>query len=212
MNKKRRTVQSKQSKRLVNEARAWQNGGDIELHLYGRALRRAAKTIIANLDLKPNPVSVWDAAPIILLYRHAMELHLKELVGEGSGLLQNPVDPLTLYKTHSLRWLAQIVCQIIKAVGWEARFICEGVADGVAFSALIGELEAADPVASAVMSIERRRDGSMPPFLQPANVVLLSRRLDAVLDLLDATTDALAAVEATGPSEKSGFGFPSIIQ
>ena len=44
----------------------------------------------------------------------------------------------------------------------------EGVADGVAFSALIGELEAADPVASAVMSIERRRDGSVPPFLQPA--------------------------------------------
>ena len=120
MNKKRRAVQSKQSKRLVNEARAWQNGGDIELHLYGRALRRAAKTIIANLDLKPNPVSGWDAAPIILLYRHAMELHLKELVGEGSGLLQNPVDPLTLYKTYSLRWLAQIVCQIIKAVGWEA--------------------------------------------------------------------------------------------
>jgi hypothetical protein len=99
--------------------------GDIELHLYARSLRRAVRTLIGRLDLKPDPATAWDAAPVILLYRHAIELHMKELVGEGGGLLQNPVDPLTLYKTHSLRWLAQIVCQIIKAAGWEAKFTCE---------------------------------------------------------------------------------------
>lgn len=212
MTKKRRVVQSIRSKGVLPQERYWHNGGDIELHLYARALRRAARTLIAGLDLKPNPVSGWDAAPIILLYRQAMELQLKELVGEGSSLLQNPVDPLTLYKTHSLRWLAQIVCQIIKAAGWEAKFTCEGVADLAAFSALIGELEAADPVVSAVMSIDRKRDGSVPPLQQPENVVLLSKRLDAVLDLLDATTDALAADQTIEPSEADGFGFPSIIQ
>ena len=211
MKKKRSAVQSIQSKRVASQERSWHNGGDIELHLYARSLRRAVKTLIVNLDLRPNPVSGWDAAPIILLYRQALELQLKELVGEGSSLLQNPVDPLTLYKTHSLRWLAQIGCQIIKTAGWEAKFTCEGVADLAAFSALIGELEATDPVVSAVMSIDRRRDGSVPPLLQPQNVVSLSKRLDSVLDLLDATTDALAA-EVTEASEAGEFGFPSIIQ
>jgi hypothetical protein len=194
---------------VAPEERTWHNGGDIELHLYGRSLRRAVKTLIFNLDLKPNPVSGWDTAPIILLYRQAMELQLKELVGEGSTLVQNPVDPLTLYKTHSLRWLAQIVCQIIKAAGCDAKFTCEGVADLAGFSALVGELEAADPVVNAVMSIDRRRDGSVPPFLQPPHVVAMSKKLDAVLDLLEATTDALAALEVT---EEGGFGFPSLIQ
>jgi hypothetical protein len=212
MKKKRSVVQSIRSKRVAPEGQCWHNGGDVELHLYARALRRAVKTLIVNLDLKPNPVSGWDAAPIILLYRQATELQLKELVGEGSSLLQNPTDPLTLYKTHSLRWLAQIVCQIIKAAGWDAKFTCEGVADLAAFSDLIGELEAADPVVNAVMSIDRRRDGSVPPFLLPPNVVQFSTRMDAVLDLLEATTDALAALEAAEASEAGGFGSPSVIQ
>jgi hypothetical protein len=38
--------------------------------------------------------------------------------------LPTPTDPLTLAKTRSLRWLAQIVGQIIKAVGWENEFKC----------------------------------------------------------------------------------------
>jgi hypothetical protein len=46
---------------------------------------------------------------------------------------------------------------------------------------------------NAVMSINRRRDGSVPPFLQPPKVVRLAQRLDTVLDLLEATTGALTA-------------------
>jgi hypothetical protein len=194
MKKKRSVVQSIRSNRLAPRERSWHNGGDIELHLYGRSLRRAAKTLIASLETTPGSVIGWDAAPVILLYRQNMELHLKELVGEGSSLLPNPIDPLTLYKTHSLRWLAQIASQIIKAACWEGKFKCEGVADLAAFSTLVEEIETADPIVSAVMSIDRNRDGSVPAFLTPANVVRLSRILDALLDLLGATTDALAAL------------------
>jgi len=209
---KRSVVQFIRSKRRADHERSWHNGGDIELHLYGRSVRRAVRTLISKLDLTPNPVTAWDAAPVILLYRNALELQLKELVAAGSNLLQNPVDPLTLYKTHSLRWLAQIVCQIIKAAGWDAKFTCAVVADLATFSALVGELEAADPVVSAVMSIDRRRDGSVPPFLEPLKVVGLSRKLDAVLDLLDTTTDALAALDGHGASESGTPGFPWVIQ
>lgn len=64
MKKKRSVVQSIRSKRVATQERSWNNGGDIEVTLYARALRRAVKTLIVNLDLKPNPVSGWDAAPV----------------------------------------------------------------------------------------------------------------------------------------------------
>jgi hypothetical protein len=54
--------------------------------------------------------------------------------------------------------------------------------------------------------------GSVPQFLLPPNFVLLSKRLDAVLDLLVATTDAPAALEVGEASEADRFCFPSIIQ
>jgi hypothetical protein len=173
--------------------RHWHNGGDLEIHLYARSLHKAAKTLIATLDLKPNPKTAWDAGPVVLLYREAMELHLKALVDEGSNFLPSATDPLTLAKTHSLRWLAQIVCQIIKAVKWENEFTFEGVASLADFSALVSELEELDPAAVAVRPGNRRPDGWVPNQLQPPNVFRLAKKLDGLLNLLDATADALAA-------------------
>ena len=123
-----------------------------------------------------------------------IELHLKALVDEGSNFLNERTDSITLYKTHSLRWLAQIVGQIIKAVRWEKEFKCEGVASLADFSALVSELEALDPVAVAVQFRNRRPDGWVPNQLEQPNVVRLAKRLDGLLDLLDGTTDALAAM------------------
>jgi hypothetical protein len=108
--------------------------------------------------------------------------------------LPSPTDSITLYKTHSLRWLAQIVCQIIKAVKWESEFKCEGVASLADFSALVSELEALDPVAGAVQSRNRRPGGWVPHQLRPPNVVRFAKKLDGLLDLLGVTADALAAM------------------
>jgi hypothetical protein len=173
--------------------RRWHNGGDIEIGFYARSLHRAAKNLIASLDLQPNTKTTWDACPVILLYRHALELHLKSLVGEGNNFLPSPTDHITLYKTHSLRWLAQIVCQIVKAVRWENEFKCEGVASLADFSALVCELEQLDPVAVAVRSKQRSRFGDVPSLLEKSKVLQLVPKLDALLDLLDATADGLAA-------------------
>lgn len=184
--------------------RSWHNGGDIEAGLYARSLHKAARTFIAALDLEANPKTAWDACPAILLYRQSVELHLKALVGEGSNFLPSPTDPITLYKTHSLRWLAQIVCQIIKAVRWETEFKCEGIASLSDFSALVSELEALDPVSIAVQSSSRARDGSAPHQLQPPNVVRIAGKLDCLLNLLDSTAHALAA-EWDMQSEAAGI-------
>ena len=115
------------------------------------------------------------------------------LVGEGRNFLPSPTDGITLHKTHSLRWLAQIVCQIIKAVRWENEFKCEGIATLADFSAVVNELEALDPVSIAVHSGSRAHDGSVPHQLQPPNVVRFAKQLDFLLTLLDVTADALAA-------------------
>lgn len=187
--------------------RSWHDGGDIEIALYAMSLRRAAKTLITSLDLEPNPAKAWDACPVILLYRQAVELHLKALIDQGNNFLPTPTDSISLFKTHSLRWLAQIVGQIIKAVGWEIEFKCEGVSSLADFSATVSELEELDPVACAATVGRSRRDGSVPPQLEPPNVVRFAKKLDALLDLLDVTTDALAAMgdQQVGVEDEMGL-------
>jgi hypothetical protein len=192
--------------------RHWHYGGEIEIGFYARSLHKAAKKLIATLDLEPNPKTAWDACPVIVLYREAVELQLKSLVGEGCNLLKERTDPISLYKTHSLRWLAQIVCQIIKAVRWDGEFKCDGVSSLADFSALVSELEALDPVAVAVFPGNRRPDGWVPDQLLPPNVVQIAKRLDALLDLLDSTADALAAMGDQLTALEGGGNFEPTIQ
>jgi hypothetical protein len=171
----------------------WHNGGDIEIGQYIRSLRRAARALIATLNTTPSPKTAWDACPILLLYRQAVELQLKMVVGDGNNFLASPVDHITLEKTHSLRWLAQLVCQVIKTVGWDNEFRCEGISDLSKFSALVNELEAVDPVSCSTNLAQQKHDGSAPDKLLPPRVVRLPTRLDALLDLLDSMSDGLAA-------------------
>jgi hypothetical protein len=58
---------------------------------------------------------------------------------------------------------------------------------------LADELESSDPVTIAVRPGNRRPDGRVPQRLQPMNIVRLARKLDALLNLLAATADGLAA-------------------
>jgi hypothetical protein len=51
----------------------------------------------------------------------------------------------------------------------------------------------------------RGRAGLVPHQLQPPNVVQFAKKLDGLLNLLDATADALAAMEDRVSSEKD-FG------
>ena len=194
--------------------RSWHNGADIEIHLYARSLHNAAKAMIGKLNLEPNPETAWDACPVVLLYRQAIELHLKALVGEGSNFLKERTDPITLYKTQSLRWLAQIVCQIVRTVRWENEFKCDGVSSLADFSALVNELEALDPVSCAVHSSSRGRNGSAPHQLQPPNVIRFAKKLDGLLDLLDVTADALAATwdQQAEVSDEENFHFDGKIK
>lgn len=168
----------------------WHNGAETEIYFYARSLQRAAKKLVENHELQQNPGTDWDACPVILLYRQVLELRLKTLVGEGSNFLKSRTDPISLYRTRSLQWLAQIVRQIIKTVGWEKEFTCEGVSSLSAFTALVNEVESLDPVTRFVQS---SAGPSASQQCQAFDVVAFGRRMDDLLDLLDVTADALAA-------------------
>lgn len=127
------------------------------------------------------------------LYRQALELNLKLLVGEGSNFLKTRTDPISLSTTHSLRWLALIVCQIIRAVKWEREFTCEGVSSFAGFSALVSEVESYDHVARAIRSSSAKGPDPVPEFYRTFKVFRFAMKLDALLDLLHVTADALAA-------------------
>ncbi len=171
----------------------WHGGGDIEILFYARSLQRAAKILIAELERDQNARTDWDACPVVLLYRQALEIHLKLLAGEGSNFLPSPTDHITLFKTQSLRWLAQIVCQVIRKVGWESEFKCDGVSSMVEFSGLVNEVEVFDPVSRAVRSARTKDPNSVSGHYRTFDIFQFARKLDALLDLLDSTSDALAA-------------------
>jgi hypothetical protein len=176
------------------EAETWHNGADVEIHLYARSLQKAAKILVEKLDWNEKPETAWDVGPIVFLHRQAIELGLKAVVGEGSGFLKTPTDHLTLAKTHSLRWLAQISCQVIKAVQWEAEFKCEGVCSLAEFSALVAEIEAMEPVSAAIYAERTKKKlGETPVQLSKKKVLEIALKLDALIDLLAATADNLAA-------------------
>lgn len=185
----------------------WHNEADVEIHFYARSLQTAAKALVEKLELDRKPGNDWDVCPIILLYRQALELHLKAVVGEGGNLLASPIDHITLYKTHSLRWLAQIVCQIIKGVRWESEFRCEGVSTLAEFRALVDQLEAREPVSCSVHAEKRGRPGVIPAQLQRSEVAELFPKLDALVDLLAATTDGLAARWDQSGEAETNIGF-----
>lgn len=172
---------------------AWHNGGDAEIYSYAQSLEKAAKVLVGKLELDQKGGTDWDACPVILLYRQALELSLKAVVGEGSNFLKSRTDPISLFRSHSIRWLAQIVCQIIKTVGWENDFTCEGVTSLADFSAVVNEVEILDPVMRAVHSSTAGGKDRVSEYYRAFNVAQFARRMNGLLNLLDATADALAA-------------------
>ena len=185
-----------------------------DLWLYARSFHTAAKKLAGSLPLDTNPFADFDVSPVVFLYRHAVELHLKAMVlGEGGNFLATKPDALSIQKTHSVSWLAQFVSQIVTAVKWEKEFCCEGVETLVDFKAVIEELNEVDP-GSYVFRLPVSAEGHGRLKLTISD---FARRLDALLELLGSTADALAAEwdmrsEAGAIEAKWSSGFKPSIQ
>lgn len=178
----------------------WSNDceGEREFYLQARCYHMAAKTLLAKLQPgEDDKTQKAQAAPIVFIYRQALEWYLKATVlGDGSNFLPCRPDPLAVWRTHSLRRLGQLVCQLGKAVGWGKRFSCLGIKNLAQFRAVATEVD------------------SMPPGVHPAryaDVWVFSIHMDAILNLLEQASDELAekwkhaealAIQAESSGEK----------
>ena len=57
----------------------WRKVPEQDLWLYARSFHKAARTLAGSLQLAPNPFADFDVAPVVFMYRHAVELHLKRM-------------------------------------------------------------------------------------------------------------------------------------
>src|ERR1035437_26426 len=176
-----------------------QNVPEQDLWLYARSFHTAAKTLAGALELDSGPSSEFDASPVVFMYRPAVEVLLKALVlGDGGNFLATRPDALSVHKTHSVSWLAQFVCQTITAVKWEKEFRCEGIETLADFKAVVDGLTAVDPGSYVFRLPVSAEWQDSAPSRAKLTIREFARRMDALLELLDSTADALADRKSVG--------------
>jgi hypothetical protein len=175
--------------RSLNTALDRRNVSEQDLSLHARSFHAAAKKLAEAPEFNCGTFTDFAVCcPVVFLYRHALELHLKAIVlGDGGNFLATKPDPLSIHKTHSVSWLAQFVAQIVTALKWEPEFRCVGIDSLEDFKALVESVNLVDP-GSFVFRIlgENQATGGF-------DVRGFAMKMDAVIGLLDATADALAA-------------------
>jgi hypothetical protein len=157
-----------------------------DLPYYAQSFHKAAKTLARSLQLDGNSPSDVDFSPVVNMYRLALELHLKALVlGDGGNFLKTKPDAMSVHKTHSVSWLAQLVTQIVTAVGWQKEFRCLGVESLDDFKAVVESVNSVDPGGYTYRCfVDDQMEFDVEGFC---------RKMDALLVLLDSTADGLAA-------------------
>lgn len=135
-------VKNKYSNTVLN----WHREPEKEFHLYGEAFWNAAKTLLQNDALDKRPIASFDASVIVYLYRHALELFLKEiLIGRGGELIDPRPSPKTVVNArHSLTKLLPDVRRIFVECGFKT-FGSKTVLTFDDFAAIVEEFEKADP-------------------------------------------------------------------
>ena len=182
-----------------------------DLFLYAQSFHKAAKKLAASFQPDVNLLPESAASPVVFMYRHAIELHLKSIVLGGGGNFQaTKPDPISVSQSHSVSWLAQFVCRIVTAVKWENEFKCEGIENFGDFKAVIEEVNSVDPGQYTFrLPLDPHSVASVRGF---------ATKMDALIGLLASTGDALAAESdmredaATSDRGWNGGGFEPTIQ
>jgi hypothetical protein len=85
------------------------------------------------------------------------------------------------------------VCQIVTVLKWEQEFKCEGIETLADFKAVVEEVNSVDPGSySFRFPVSVAGQGSDPGQVKPT-IREFARRMDALVELLASTGDALAA-------------------
>jgi hypothetical protein len=161
----------------INDLRAFAEG----YHMAGMALVRKMASSPGYRD--------YEGYPILFLYRHALELYLKEIVYRGAKLLglisDEQINTEKLFTSHELTVLLTPVEAIFEGVGWKWDFEISGLKSFEEFAALVQEIEKIDPHSYCFRyPVDRSGDASLPKHFV-VYVVNFGRKIDPILELLD---------------------------
>lgn len=104
----------------------WHGTPQEEFTYFAEAFHDVARSTAEELSKNPRfglhgiPMEDFKAYPVVYMYRHALELHMKAVILAGSMMLSSPkVDRDTLLKTHSLDLLRLDVERVFEAYNWD---------------------------------------------------------------------------------------------
>jgi hypothetical protein len=130
---------------LENTVLNWLSNQQSMFFLYGQAFWQAAKELLRNEALDVMPIASFDACVIVYLYRHALELFMKEILLTGGCLIDpRPSPDDVINKGHSLTNLLKDVRRIFIQCGWDKDFSSNKVTSLDDLTAIVDEFENVD--------------------------------------------------------------------
>ena len=166
----------------------WHGGSLDELKYYAEAYHKAANKLIEEYG-STGATRDFEAAPIIYLYRHALELYLKAFILGGSNVLslsgKATMSSQEILNDHKLsRFIAPFEA-IIKEVGWSWDMGVDGLRNKNDLVSLLAEFERIDSN-SYTFRYPTNKDGkSALPSHFSFDLYQFAIQVDALLDILD---------------------------
>jgi hypothetical protein len=175
-------VENKSGNTVLN----WHHAPEKEFHLYGQAFWNAGKALLQNERLDRLPIASFDASPIVYLYRHALELFLKEiLIGRGGELISPSPSPETvLNKNHSLTQLLPDIRRIFVACGWDKTFGSKTTVTFDDLTAIVEEFERAGPPSAFSYPVNKHLTAQLNSHFT-FSVRRFASTMNEVLDMLN---------------------------
>src|SRR4030095_3076763 len=165
-----------------------------DLSAFAAGYHEAGKTLISKMESAPG-YRDYEGYPILFLYRHALELYLKDIVYRGAQLLGLISDekPNTekLLTNHKLIRLLPTIEAIFRAVEWKWDFEVSGLKSFDDFADLIREIEKIDPQSYRFRyPVNTTGEAALSKHFV-VNVVNFGKKMDSVLDLLSGAVTGL---------------------
>lgn len=141
----------KASKGHRNVVLNYRYSAEREFGPYGRGFHEAARSLAETFLRKRGGFSDLEGLPIVYLYRHALELHLKGVVLAGQRLMRLHGDGLShdelwkLLGRHNMSALLPHVRKVFRYVDWTERIDYEHIKTFADIRSIVKDLEGIDP-------------------------------------------------------------------
>ncbi len=167
----------------------WHGGrSQNELKYYAEAYHKAANKLVEEYG-STGATRDFEAAPIVFLYRHALELYLKAFILGGSSLLRLTgkvaMSQQEILNDHKLtRFIAPFEA-IIKQIGWSWDMGVDGLRNKNDFVSLLSEFENVDSNSYTFRYPINKDGASSLPSHFSFDLYQFATQVDALLEILD---------------------------